>query len=388
MILYEYEGKVLLQQAGIVIPKSQLIHSLEDKVNLKFPIMLKAQVLSGRRADAGGIVKVENEMELIEHLEQLLGTVINQETVQSVLLEEVAIIQSEYYLSLSYDTDSRSVLLSFSENGGTGVEQHRVKTYPINILNIQSNLEAIQSDIPIELYTKITQAFLDNDCLLLEINPLVKTTENKWLALDAKIKLDDTAVSRHEAWRYSPRAVPGYSPTEREIIAKKIDQTDHRGTAGSAYFDLDGDIAIMTSGGGGSLTAMDTLIKLGGKPANYTEYSGNPPREKVEKLTEVVLSKESLHGLWVVGALANLTDIYETLSGFIDGLRNLRTQKGLKIDYPVVIRRGGPRDQEAFEMLKRVSDFDLHLYDTNTSISESAKIMLDLAHTYEQKGKK
>lgn len=346
--------------------------------------MLKAQVLSGKRAQAGGIVKTENKMELVESLEKLFGKVINKETVEKVLAEELIEIEKEYYVSLSFDTDTRSGVLTLSESGGTGIEERGAKSYPINVLNIQQGLEPIESSIPTDLLTKIIQAFLDSDALLLEINPLVKTPKGEWVALDAKVKLDDTASARHEDWQYSPRAVPGYSPSEREISAKKIDEQDHRGTAGSAYFDLDGDIAIMTSGGGGSLTAMDTLIKLGGKPANYTEYSGNPPKEKVERLTEIVLSKENLHGLWVVGALANLTDIYETLSGLIEGLRKLRSGKGLKIDYPIVIRRGGPRDHEAFEMLRQVDDFDLHLYDTNTSIFESAKIMIELAKKYKK----
>ena len=216
----------------------------------------------------------------------------------------------------------------------------------------------------------------------MEINPLVKTKEGLWVALDAKIKLDDTALKRHEEWQFPPRSVPGYSPSQREIEAKKIDESDYRGTAGSAYFDLEGDIAVLASGGGASLTAMDALLKAGGKPANYTEYSGNPPKEKVTKLTKIVLSKPNLHGLWVVGAVANFTDIYETLSGFIEGFRQAQNELRTKFDFPIVIRRGGPRDKEAFEMLREVKDFDLHLYGEETSITESAKIMAELAEKY------
>jgi succinyl-CoA synthetase beta subunit len=142
----------------------------------------------------------------------------------------------------------------------------------------------------------------------------------------------------------------------------------------------------MSSGGGASLTAMDALIKNGGKPANYTEYSGNPSKEKVQKLTKVVLSKPDLHGLWIVGAVANFTDVYETLSGIIEGLRETEKELGRKFDFPIVIRRGGPRDKEAFEMLRQVKDFDLHLYGEETSISQSAEIMARLAKEYSQKG--
>jgi succinyl-CoA synthetase beta subunit len=131
---------------------------------------------------------------------------------------------------------------------------------------------------------------------------------------------------------------------------------------------------------------MDALIKNGGKPANYTEYSGNPSKEKVQKLTKIVLSKPDLNGLWIVGAVANFTDVYETLSGIIEGLRETEKELGRKFDFPIVIRRGGPRDKEAFEMLRQVKDFDLHLYGEETSISQSAEIMAKLAKDYAEKG--
>jgi len=212
----------------------------------------------------------------------------------------------------------------------------------------------------------------------LEINPLVINKKGEVVALDAKIKTDENASARHPTWNFPPRSIPGYLPTEREIKAKKIDEGDYRGTAGSTYFDLPGDVAVLASGGGASLTAMDALLKAGGKPSNYTEYSGNPPKEKVEKLTKIVLSKPGINGLWVVGAVANFTDIDNTLSGFIEALRTVKPRP----KFPIVIRRGGPRDKEAFEMLKKVKDFDLYLYGQEISITESAKIMAKEAKKY------
>src|SRR5581483_10563307 len=121
----------------------------------------------------------------------------------------------------------------------------------------------------------------------------------------------------------------------------------------------------------------------GGKPANFTEYSGNPPKEKVVKLTKIVLSKPNIHGLWVVGTVAaNFTDIYETLSGLIEGLREAEKELNTKFDFPIVIRRGGPRDKEAFEMLKQVKDFNLTLQGEEVSISQSAHIIAEKAEEY------
>lgn len=380
MILYEYEGKELLKKAGIEVPQSQLIDSPEQKVILKVPVVLKAQVLSGKRVDVGGIVMVDSGQVTVDRLQELFGKIINKEKVDKILVEEKADIAEEYYVSVSYDIDTRSPVLSISKQGGTGIEERGVDKIEINPLDPIKNLP---NTIERDLLEKVIQAFFNNDCLLLEINPLIKTTDGKWIALDAKVKLEDYAKGRHPDWNYPSRAVPGYTPTEGEIAAKKIDEGDYRGTAGSSYFDLDGDIAVLSSGGGVSLTALDSLIASGGKPANFTEYSGNPPKEKVVKLTKIVLNKPNIHGLWVIGTVvANFTDIYETLSGLVEGLREAQKELGKKFDFPIVIRRGGPRDKEAFEMLREVKDFNLILQGPEISIEQSAKVMAEEAIEY------
>jgi citryl-CoA synthetase large subunit len=411
MILYEYEGKQLLFQAGVDVPVSQLLDSPDQEVVIKTPLVLKAQVLSGKRADVGGIVLVDPSAssgqvrgkDFATELKDLFSETINGEKVEKVLVEEKVQYEKEYYLSISYDTDYRAPILTFSAEGGTGVEERNTKVFPINPLEGNVSLDEIKDDdfdLPYGLIEKLTGLFFEADMTLLEINPLVKTVDGRWVALDAKVKLDDDAKKRHpslrsgqvssdsaeQGWDYPPRSAPGHTPTEREIAAKKIDEGDYRGTAGAAYFDLPGDIAILSSGGGVSLTALDALTKAGGKPSNFTEYSGNPPKEKVVKLTKIVLDKPDIHGLWVIGTVAaNFTDIYETLSGFIEGLREASTELDKHFNFPIVIRRGGPRDKEAFEMLKEVKDFNLVLQGEETSISQSAKIMADLAREYAEK---
>jgi len=161
-----------------------------------------------------------------------------------------------------------------------------------------------------------------------------------------------------------------------EIAARKIDQEDHRGVAGKTFVELDGDIAVLASGGGASLTSMDALIEAGGKPANYTEYSGNPPREKVRKLTKLTLSKEGLKGCLVIGGTANFTDIFDTLSGFVEGMQDLSELP----KYPIVVRRAGPNDKQAFVMLEKFAkenDMDITLYGADVPMSYAAKIMAE-----------
>jgi len=369
MILYEYEGKEILKNAGINVPASQVITTTGQKVVIKPPLVLKAQVLSGKRAVAGGIIYVKNKKDLIKQISRLFRMKINGEVVEKILIEEKVEFSKQYYLSISYDTGYRSPIVTFSKVGGTGIEERKPKVTPVDILNPEETKILLPS---------LAQLFLDSDMLLLEINPLVTDRKGNLVALDAKIKLDDAAFARHPEWSFAQRSVAGHISTKNEIEAKKIDEGDYRGTAGSTYFDLPGDIAILASGGGASLAAMDALLSFGGYPANYTEYSGNPPKEKVERLTKIVLSKKGLRGLWVGGAIANFTNIYETLSGFLQALRKIKP----KPRFPIVIRRGGPKDKEAFEMLQGVKDFDLHLFGEQISMTESAKIMADLAKKY------
>lgn len=379
MILFEFEGKNLLKTSGISVPNSQLIKSLSGKVLLKPPFFAKAQVLSGKRKAVGGIVEVTKQKDIKPNISKMLKMTVNGEKVTTLLLEEKIEFESEFYISVSYDTNYRSPVVTYSEKGGTGVEERKSHIFPVDILTSKVDYKKVKIKNELkDFIDKLIALFLKEDAILVEINPVVITKRGEIIALDAKIKLDDDALGKHQDRNFKPRGVAGHKPTKNEIAAKNIDKGDYRGTAGSTYFDLPGDIGILASGGGASLTGMDMLIGMGGKPANYTEYSSDPSREKVKKLAKIVLSKPNLHGLWVGGAVANFTDIYETLSGVLDAVR----QSKVDSDFPIVIRRGGPRDSEAFEMLKRQKGYNFCVYGPETSITESTKIMAKLARDY------
>ncbi len=129
------------------------------------------------------------------------------------------------------------------------------------------------------------------------------------------------------------------------------------------------------------MTVIDTLVELGGKPANYTEYSGNPPKEKVEKLTRIVLDRENISGLLIAGVIANFTNVKETL----EGIMNILIEK--KPDFPIVIRRAGPHDEEAKVMLQEIKakhGLDIHYYDEKTPMTKAAEIMVELSKKYKQ----
>ncbi len=356
MKLYECEGKKLFIQYGIPVPAGILCDtaSRTKKIPFAFPRVLKAQMLFGDRMKRGGIVFVKNEREYRARLTSLLGGTVTRVPVERVLVEEALPVAAEYYISLSYDTDTRGPMLAVSIKGGSGVKRAHLSSVDAVIgmpgFSVRSAL--LQAGFPrgdVPAITEIIQAlwncFLAEYALLLEINPLIKTKDGRFVAGDAKVILDDAKVN----------------PGERRFIEMK------------------GDIAILASGGGASLVNIDTLLHFGGRPANYTEYSGNPPAHVVKELTKKVLERSNLKGCWVVGGTANFTDIFETMNGFIEGLREVRP----KPTYPIVIRRDGPRQDEAFRMLTDVArkeGYDFHLCGRETSMSESAKKMVELAY--------
>lgn len=354
MKLYEHEGKKLFQKYGISVPGGDLFLDAKKEIFFPPPHAIKAQTYFGDRKKYGGIFFSGRASDSKKIAVRLLGSTIRSEQVTLVLIEERVIAEKEYYIAISYDTDSRGPVLSLSPRGGSGIV--RAHTAPIDMVLGMPNffmrtslLDAGFSREEIAPLASVVESlwklFLGEHALLAEINPLFKTLDGRFIAGDAKVILDDEKLK----------------PAERRFL------------------DLGGDIAILASGGGASLINIDALLHFGGKPANYTEYSGNPPASVVRDLTSRVLSQKNLKGCWVVGGTANFTDIYETLSGFIEGLRQLPE----KPTYPIVIRRDGPRRDEAFAMLKNVAEkeeYDFHLFGREMPMAESARVMVKLAY--------
>ena len=386
MLLTESEGKELLQRAGLQIPRGMLIRQLADleqvaAKNLAFPIYAKAQVLHGNREVQGLIIKVENHDQIEKAVSGLLdATDQYRQPIIAVLLEESISVDQQIYLSLSYDTRTRRLIAYYSPKGGTGMDDRgeTLQQVQLSVLNEPVQFPPAPELLPV--VQQLWQCFLENDAVLVEVNPLVRSGE-KYYCLDAKIELEDIAASRHTEWSlYGQRNTLGRPPTELELRAREVSQMDHRGAAGESFFEfINGDVGVLASGGGASQLAMDALMAAGIRPANYTEYSGNPPREKVKALTEVVLSIPNLRGLYVVGSNASFTDIYETLAGVVDSL--LESAYVERPGFAVLIRRGGPRWQEAFEMVKeRLAGkrVNLKLFGPDFPVVDTAAEMKDM----------
>lgn len=398
MRLYEFEGKKLLSTAGFVIPIAQIVSSdslMVDFSTFTFPIFAKVQILGGNRAQRGGVMRFEEKQkqEAKNTIEEWLKNGWNGEKIEYVLIEQsIQNIKKEHYIATRWDTVTRGPVVLYNAQGGSGIEQrqkrekekeeHTLETYPIDIKFADQALQEIAIKIfPHNthgkyIFQKLWQVFYTNDATLVEINPLFELTDGTFVAGDAKIDLDELAAFRHHEWETYPRRTAfARLPTAMEEEAKNINAMDHRGVAGASFFEFDGDIGIMASGGGASLLVMDALMASGLKPANYTEYSGNPSREKVAALTKLVVSKPGLKGLLVIGGNANFTDIFETLAGVMDGLESIKP----KIEFPIVVRRGGPRWQEAFEMVRErgmKNNLDVTLFGPETSMLEAVPALV------------
>ena len=366
----------MLSQHGLDIP-SQNIDGDEERI-------VKAQIMANNRKDIGAVRFADNLEEAGDIKQDMLDSSFEGAEPDEVLVEEKIDFTEEYYVSFMYDTDSRTPSMVFSREGGSGIEDRNAEKFPIEessqfrfrqILKQQG----IEGDDLVRLGSvlqSLFEAFLEEDARLLEVNPLAET-EDGYVVLDAMMDLEDDASFRHD-WNFSDRTVMKREKTDREVRAEKIDEDDHRGVAGK-YTELDGDIGMMLAGGGASLTNMDALIEYGGSPANYTEYGGNPPGEKVYRLSKVIMSKPGLNGLWHVGGTANNTDVERTMDGFIKALREE------KPDYPIVIRRDGPHADEAFENLRKVReelDLNMKLFRNDKPMTESAEDLMEMVREY------
>lgn len=397
MKLAEYKGKKLFRSCGIKTPDSILVNN-KDYASLSYGkelyhqffekhggAIIKAQVLGGSRKKQGFILEAADYEKSLPEIAALYEKKFNDKFIDTLLIEERLDIDQEIFLSIMYDTLERRPVILFSNDGGINIEESDdklIKIYPSKVLEIshQELSEYVQDEKLISLVQNAYKCFIEYDCSHLEINPIILTKQGQYFAGDAKVTIDDSAIPRQEDFS-DINEQENFS--ELEAKARKIDQDDHRGVAGKTFVEFDGDIAVLASGGGASLTSMDALIEAGGNPANYTEYSGNPPKEKVKKLTEVTLSKEGLNGCLVIGGTANFTDIYETLSGFTEGLQELAELP----KYPIVIRRAGPRDKEAFEMVEKFAkknNLDVTLFGEETPMSYAAKVMAEKTAEYKK----
>jgi succinyl-CoA synthetase beta subunit len=384
MKLLEYESKRLFANAGIPVPKGTLVASADElaKIDVKFPVAVKSQVLTGGRMKAGGIGFAENADELRQTVDKLIGMDIRGSKVERVLVEPKADVTEEHYLGITYNTSAKAPVAIYSRAGGINVEQGgKASTALLSVIPATSDYlfkELLASaGLKGKLLTRITNVmsrlaalFTANDCTLAEINPLAVTSSGDVIALDAHIDLDDDALFRHRdlvaEWDLAHRETGKRVLSEFEQKAAELDAKDHRGIAGRMVA-FDGNLGLLIGGGGGSLTAFDAVKRHGGTPANYCEMGGNPSVWKVKEVTKLLMGKPGVEKVAVIMSVVSNTRVDLVARGVIAGMLELGLNPAERIG---IFRIPGAWEDDGYAILRK---YGVPYVDRTVSIDEAAR---------------
>ncbi len=410
MRLFEHEAKKICEAAGFAIPSGLRVSRGTDIAPVKGKRWLKAQVLSGNRFGAGLVVPVgpgedpnPRAGEMFQKIDAL------HQVDNGLFLEDEIACDQAWYVSLTWDRATRMPICHVRSGGGTGIEERSrdgfdgsrvfAESFDWSFCGIpQEGIDSFRAHL-----VKLFDLFVSEELTLFEINPLAWVDKPSamlgaglhlaepsqtlrdlksrayhrfgiWYALDAKATTDGRA---DEAHKRPLRSQTGLMATPwEENIRKVLESVGTRGTFGMPQ-ELAGDILPLLSGGGASLVAMDALLEVGGAPAAYVEYSGNPAREAVRALASAAMTKLGLKGIWVAGGTANFTDIADTVAGILEAYESA----GLHV--PMVIRRDGPNAERAkIESESWAASHGVNLVFDRSDVSflESARKIVQLAY--------
>lgn len=351
MNIHEYQGKELLRNYGVSVPNGKVAFTVDEAVEVAKElgsnvVVVKAQIHAGGRGKAGGVKVAKNLDEVRTYANELLGkTLVTHQTgpegkeVKRLLIEEGCDIQKEYYIGFVLDRATSRVTLMASSEGGTEIEEVAEKTPEkifketidplIGLAPYQARRIAYNIGIPNELVnqavkfmTGLYTVFIEKDCSIAEINPLVVTGDGKVMALDAKLNFDSNALFRHPdilAYRDFDEEDP------KEIEASKYDLS---------YIKLNGNIGCMVNGAGLAMATMDIIKYYGGEPANFLDVGGGATAEKVTEAFKIILSDENVKGIFV-----NIFGGIMKCDVIAEGVVEAAKQIGLSV--PLVVRLEG-----------------------------------------------
>ncbi|MBO1510427.1 ADP-forming succinate--CoA ligase subunit beta [Metabacillus bambusae] len=351
MNIHEYQGKELLRKYGVSVPNGRVAFSVDEAVEAAKElgtdvVVVKAQIHAGGRGKAGGVKVAKNLDEARTYAEEILGkTLVTHQTgpegkeVKRLLIEEGCDIKKEYYVGLVLDRATSRVVLMASEEGGTEIEEVAEKTPEkifkevidpaVGLQGYQARRIAFNINIKKELVGQavkfmmgLYQAFVEKDCSIAEINPLVVTGNGKVMALDAKLNFDSNALYRH-------KDIVEYRDLEEED-AKEIEASKYD----LSYISLDGNIGCMVNGAGLAMSTMDIIKFYGGDPANFLDVGGGATAEKVTEAFKIILSDENVKGIFV-----NIFGGIMKCDVIAEGVVEATKQVGLEI--PLVVRLEG-----------------------------------------------
>ena len=370
--LYEYQGKQILKEAKVAIPKGEVATTPEEAsaiaTKLGKPVAVKAQIWAGGRGKAGGIKFAGNPDEAKAVAASLLGAEIKKLKVEKVLVEEKLDIEKEYYVGVIIDPSmkARCPVIMFSTEGGMDIEavpSEKIAQMNVDVLRgfrLYDALNlAVQLKVPTKFLSGIAQAIAglyqtvkNYNCRIAEINPLVLTKDGKLFAGDCRIAIDDASVFRHPEFGIEVAREAPTPPTELDKIAWAIEEGDLRGTAYIAQMveEIKGlnYVGYHGLGGGGAILGVDALTREGLKIANYADTSGNPPASKVYRAARVIFSQPGIEAYFLGGFMYANQEQWHHAHGVVKALREeLPKRPG----FPCVLLLCGNREAESLEIL-------------------------------------
>jgi succinyl-CoA synthetase beta subunit len=377
MRLYEFEGCKLFQNEGIPVPKYAMAanpqEAREKAQEIGLPVVIKGQVLSGGRWLAGGVQNAFTPAEVEEVTQRIMENKLLGYTVQQVMVSQKVEIAKEFYVGIAVDDYYGTPVVLLSVEGGVAVNRlarerpESVVSKTISIISGLNSADAKQmcrqlglrgndltqvANVIVALY----RVFRKNDALLAEINPLVRTKDGSYVAIDSKVELDDSGLFRHPELKL-----------DRE--SHMVNHLERKGHAiGVSYVELDGDIAIIASGAGLGMTSVD-IINQKMRAANFLETGGGITEDLLYKATDLVLQKGGVRGL-LINIYGGINPIHEGAKGVV------RYLKEHNITIPVVAKALGNHQEETWKIFR---DAGVHVADDVST----EKAVADLAHLLE-----
>jgi len=354
--LFEYEAKEIFSKYEIPIPNGGLASSpaqaRKTATRVKVSVVVKAQVLVAGRGKAGGILFANSPREAELSSRKLLGTEIRGLRVRSVLVEEKLPIRKELYFGITLNRSSRSYVAIASSEGGIEIEE-TATTKPEKIVKV--SIDPLYGFRPYHarqiakklgyrgnqmreiaaIFLKLYRVAMDYDAELCEMNPLVETTDGKFVAADARLIIDDNALYRHPSFQRRLIEKGGTELTPQELEARK---------SGLAYVKLDGNIGVIGNGAGLVMATLDAIQLYGGKPANFLDVGGGASSEKMAAALNLVLSDPRVEVV-LVNVLGGITRCDEIAKGVLDAKSRIGFVK------PMVIRLVGTNEEEGKRVL-------------------------------------
>ena len=378
MDLLEYQGKQLFARHGLKVSSGEAVSTPEEAVRaagaIGYPVVIKAQVLTGGRGKAGGVKLAANEAQAREHAESILGMDIRGHIVRTLWIEHASDIASEYYASVLLDRSAKQPLVIFSVEGGVEIEQvaeqapQKLVRHHVDSMAGLSREEAVAIPTAGGADGDVVQGVADalmalyevwdqEDATLAEINPLIVTPEREVRALDAKVSLDGNALYRH------PDNQLLSDPENEDEIERRASEQ------GLQYVKLDGDIGVLGNGAGLVMSTLDVVAQAGGSPANFLDAGGGSDAEKIKQAVALILANDAVKAV-LFNIFGGITRCDEVARGLIAAFREISPA------VPFVVRLDGTNDVEGRRLLDEAALPNVHVART---MNEAAEMVVALA---------